>query len=269
MLLHNSLSPIAFSLGPLSIRWYGLGFAFSFLLGEWLVRKMLEREKLPAMDTGRLVTYALFGTVLGARLVHCLFYDPVYYLVEHPWKILAVWEGGLASHGGVLGLVAAVAIASRAQPPGSLMLLLDRVTIPAALGGAVVRLANFANSEILGIATSGPYGVVFDAVDPIPRHPVQLYEAAAYLLLCAVLAVLYLRTSARLRRGLLTGVFLVGIFSARLLLEPLKVPQAAYETGFWVSVGQSLSIPFLLVGLFMVVRSLLRAPMAQASVTRA
>lgn len=231
MPLHNSLSPIAFSIGSLSIRWYGLGFALAFLMGEWVVRTMLVREKLAQIDTSRLVVYALFGTVLGARLVHCVFYDPSYYL-DHPWKIFAVWEGGLASHGGVIGLVLGLAIATRGLPAGMLMLLLDRVTVSAAFGGAIVRLANFANSEILGIPTTSAFGIVFDAVDPVARHPVQLYEAGAYLVLAASLLALYLWTSARLRRGLLTGVFLVGIFSARLLLEPFKVPQAAYESGY-------------------------------------
>ena len=257
MPFHNSLSPIAFAVGPLSVRWYGLGFAFAFLAGEWLVRTMLVREKLATIDTGRLVLFALLGTVVGARLLHCAFYDPVYYL-DHPWKILAVWEGGLASHGGVLGLVLGLAVALRGQPAGTLTLLLDRITVPAALGGAIVRLANFANSEIVGIPTNSAFGIVFDAVDTVARHPVQLYEAAAYLVLGAGLLALYGWTSVRLRRGLLTGLFLVGIFSARLMLEPFKVAQAAYESGYWVSVGQSLSIPFLLVGLVLVARALMR-----------
>lgn len=254
MPLHNSLSPIAFSVGPLSIRWYGLGFALAFLIGEWAVRKMTEREKLAYMDTSQLMVYALLGTVLGARLAHCFIYDPAYYL-EHPLKIFAIWEGGLASHGGVVGLIAGVMIALRGQPAGSLLLLLDRITIPAALGGAIVRLANYANSEILGIPTQGSFGIVFDAVDQVARHPVQLYEAAAYLALCALLTALYFLTGARLRQGLLTGVFMVGVFSARLLLEPFKVPQAAYEAGFWASVGQTLSVPFLVLGVVMIMRS--------------
>jgi prolipoprotein diacylglyceryltransferase len=132
------------------------------------------------------------------------------------------------------------------------------VTISAAFGGAIVRVANFANSEILGIPTARNFGVVFDAVDQIARHPVQLYEAAAYLALTVLLFMFYQRTDARSRRGLLTGVFMVGIFSTRLLLEPCKVQQATYEAGYWASVGQSLSIPFVIIGLTLVARRLLR-----------
>lgn len=258
MTIHNSLSPIAFDIGPLSIRWYGLGFALAFLIGEWAVRKMIQREKLPDVDSSRLLISVLICTVLGARLVHCLVYDPAYYL-SHPLKIFAIWEGGLASHGGVVGLIIGLAIASRALPTVSLTLLLDRISIPAAFGGAIVRLGNYANSEILGIPTSGPFGIVFDAVDQIARHPVQLYEGSVYLTLSGILLALYFRTDARSRQGALTGVFLIGVFSARLLLEPLKVPQAAYESGFFASVGQTLSVPFLIYGIYMLIRSSKRA----------
>jgi len=257
MQIHNHLSPIAFSLGPLIIRWYGIGFALAFLLGEWSVRKMLAREQLPQVDTSKLMMSALIGTVIGARIVHCIFYDPTYYLAN-PLKVFAVWEGGLASHGGVVGLIIGLGLATRNLPSGSLVILLDRVTISAAFGGAIVRIANFANSEILGIPTAGNFGVVFDAVDQIARHPVQIYEAAAYFALATILFLLYQRTDARSRSGMLTGVFMVGIFSARLLLEPFKVQQATYEAGYWASVGQSLSIPFVIIGLTLVARGSLR-----------
>ncbi len=197
---------------------------------------------------------ALIGTVIGARIVHCLFYDPTYYLAN-PLKVFAVWEGGLASHGGVVGLIIGLGLATRNLTRASLMILLDRVTISAAFGGAIVRVANFANSEILGIPTARNFGVVFEAVDQIARHPVQLYEAAAYLYLSGLLLVLYLWTDVRSRQGLLTGVFMIGIFSARLLLEPFKMPQASFEAGNWASVGQMLSIPFVVLGIALVIRS--------------
>lgn len=253
MSFHNHLDPIAFAIGPLTIHWYGIAFAAAFVLGESIVRVMLEREGRSGIDSGSLVLYAIVGTVLGARIMHCAFYDPQFYLT-HPWKVFAVWEGGLASHGGVIGLVIALIVATRNMAPKTWILLLDRITIPAAIGGAIVRVANFVNSEILGLPTGGPFGVIFDAVDQIPRHPVQLYEAAAYLALGALLFCLYARTAARDTPGRLTGVFLLGVFSARLLLESFKVPQAAYEAGMLVSVGQMLSVPFLGIGLLLVWR---------------
>ena len=253
MPFHNHLDPIAFAVGPFAVHWYGIAFALIFVLGEWFIGKCLVREGRLDIDTGRLFLYALGGTVLGARIVHCAFYDPQYYL-SYPWKIFAVWEGGLASHGGVLGLVIALMLANRAGPPGTLVFLLDRISIPAALGGGLVRLANFVNSEILGLPTNGPFAVVFDAVDAIPRHPVQLYEAACYFVLGLLLIGLYFRTAARRKAGLLTGVFLVGTFSARLLLERFKIPQAAFEGAWWMSMGQALSLPFIGVGLLLILR---------------
>ncbi len=228
---------------------------------------MLEWEQLPQVDTSRLMMSALIGTVIGARIVHCAFYDPTYYLANQS-KVFAIWEGGLASHGGVIGLIIGLGLATRNLPRCSLMMLLDRVTISAAFGGAIVRIANFANSEILGIPTEGNFGVVFDAVDQIARHPVQLYEAAAYFALTALLFMFYLRTNARSRIGMLTGVFMAGIFSARLLLEPFKVQQATYEAGYWASVGQSLSIPFVFIGLTLVARGFLRDKAICSETTR-
>lgn len=259
MAIHSQLNPIAFTIGPLSVHWYGIAFAATFVFGEWLVRRMLAREGRSDIDTSRLVLYAMVGAVLGARMVHCAFYDPQYYLAK-PWKILAVWEGGLASHGGVIGLVLGLVVATRKLATGTLVYLLDRITIPSALGGAVVRLANFINSEILGIPTGGAFGVIFDSIDQIPRHPVQLYEAAAYLVLGTFLFGLYSRSTACTKPGKLTGIFLVGIFSSRLLLESFKVPQAAYEGGNLVSVGQALSVPFIALGLLLNLRSASRGP---------
>lgn len=215
---------------------------------------MLEREHLPQEDTSKLMISALIGAVMGARIFHCVFYDPAYYLAN-PLRIFAVWEGGLASHGGVIGLIIGLWFTSRKLPKGSLIMFLDRITIAAAFGGVIVRFANFANSEILGIPTVGAFGVVFEAVDQIARHPVQLYEAAAYLYLSGLLLVLYRWTDVRSRQGLLTGVFMIGIFSARLLLEPFKMTQASFEAGNWASVGQMLSIPFVVLGIALVIRS--------------
>jgi len=251
--IHSQINPIAFTIGPLSVHWYGIAFAGTFVFGEWLVRRMLTSERRTDIDTSRLVVYAMVGAVLGARIVHCAFYDPQYYLT-HPLKIFAVWEGGLASHGGVIGLILGLIVATRKLATGTLLYLLDRITIPSAVGGAVVRLANFINSEILGKPTESSFGVIFDSVDQIPRHPVQLYEAMCYLTLGLILYLAYARTTVRTKPGKLLGIFLIGIFIPRLLLEFFKVPQAAYEDFMSVSVGQVLSIPFIAFGLFLIAR---------------
>lgn len=255
MILHWHFDPIVLSLGPVSIRWYGLLFVGAFLSGQILLSRMFRAEGVDSDIAERLLLYALLGTVIGARLVHCLFYDPGYYL-SHPLAILRIWEGGLASHGGALGLVLGLWIGSRrVDPPIDFVWLLDRVAVVAALGAVFVRVANFLNSEIVGVPTSGSWGVVFQSVDALPRHPVQLYEAGAYLASFAVLWWLYKRFARRPPAGLLLGGFLVLVFAARIGAEFFKVAQAAYEAGQTFTVGQYLSLPFVLVGLALVWRA--------------
>jgi prolipoprotein diacylglyceryltransferase len=140
-------------------------------------------------------------------------------------------------------------------PPRPFLWLVDRVSLPAALGAVFVRVANFLNSEIVGLPTGGHWGVVFEAVDALPRHPVQLYEAAGYLAVAGVLAVLYRRHTVRTPQGLLLGWFLLLVFSLRVAAEVFKTPQAAYEAGMAFSVGQWLSLPFVLLGLALVLRA--------------
>jgi prolipoprotein diacylglyceryl transferase len=259
-ILHWSFNPIALSLGPLAVRWYGLCWGAAFLLGDLSARRILRAHGRTDIDTTGFMTYALFGTILGARLVHCVFYDPAYYLA-HPLRILAIWEGGLASHGGAIGLIAGLALGARRFGAGVPRLtLLDVAAIPAAFGAVLIRVANFLNSEIIGNPTSGSWGVVFESVDAIPRHPVQLYEAAAYLVIWGLLQALLRFDDALARRGYLTGAFLALVFGARLVLEHWKVPQAAYEAGFALSVGQWLSLPFIALGLVLAVRARRAAP---------
>lgn len=248
MLIHWKFDPILFALGPLSIRWYGLLFVAAFYAGQTMVARFFKAEGVAPESAERLMLHALLGTVIGARLVHCLFYDPQYYLAN-PLAILRVWEGGLASHGGALGLLLGLWLASRRQQTRLPFLwLVDRVAIPAALGAVFVRVANFLNSEIVGIPTSGNWGVIFDAVDPLPRHPVQAYEALAYLGIFFVLLAIYRRLGRRTPHGMLSGCFLALVFSVRIAVEFFKVPQAAYESEQMFSVGQYLSLPFLLFG---------------------
>jgi phosphatidylglycerol:prolipoprotein diacylglycerol transferase len=265
MIVHWSFDPVAFALGPLAIRWYGLCWAAAFFGSEFGVRRLLRAVGRADIDVSALIICALAGTVVGARLAHCLFYDPAFYLA-HPLRILAVWEGGMASHGGAVGLVLGLAWGVRRHAPGlALLTLLDVATISSALGAALIRGANFLNSEIVGLPTDGRWGVVFDRVDALPRHPVQLYEAGSYLLIAALLWRVQRRWHALRRPGLLTGWFMTLVFLVRIVLEAWKTPQAAYESGFAISVGQWLSVPFVVLGLALVVRAVLRPPAAAAA----
>jgi prolipoprotein diacylglyceryl transferase len=249
MLIHWQADPVLLQLGPLALRWYGLLFVGAFLVGQWMLARLFRAEGVPAAQAERLLLWALLGTVLGARLVHVLFYDPAYY-AAHPLAVLRIWEGGLASHGGAIGLVLALWWgAHTAVPRLPVLWLVDRATIPSAFGAVLVRTANFVNSEIVGKPTAGGWGVVFDAIDPVPRHPVQLYEALGYLLTFGVLLALYRRRGAATPHGWLFGWFLVLVFGVRLVAEHFKVPQAAYEAGQLLSVGQWLSLPFVGAGL--------------------
>jgi phosphatidylglycerol:prolipoprotein diacylglycerol transferase len=261
MLMHWDFNPIIFTIGPLAIRWYGLLFVGAFIAGQIMMARFFKKEGRPPEHAEQLMLYALFGTILGARLVHCLFYDPSYYL-SNPMAILRIWEGGLASHGGAIGLLLGLWFGCRAMRPTiPFWWLVDRATIPSALGAIFVRLANFLNSEIIGKPTDGSWGIIFDHVDPLfPRHPVQLYEAAAYLLTFLMLFGIYKRQGDKTPQGLLLGCFFLLVFSARLVIEFFKEPQASYEAGQWLSVGQYLSLPFMALGVFFLVRAWRAAP---------
>jgi len=193
------------------------------------------------------------GVALGARLGHCLFYDPVFYL-GHPIEILKIWEGGLASHGAAIGVLLSLFVFTRRENRPSYFWLLDRIVIPVALAGMLIRIGNFFNSEIVGIPTNRSWAVVFESVDAVPRHAVQLYEAFAYGIIFVLLMLVYRRKGKACRQGMLLGMFLVSVFSARFFLEFLKTRQAAYEASLVLSVGQWLSIPFVVLGLILLAR---------------
>jgi prolipoprotein diacylglyceryl transferase len=255
VLFHWKFDPTLFAIGPLVIRWYGLLFVGAFLAGQAVLTRLFKVEGVPPENAERLLVWSLVGTIAGARLAHCLFYDPQFYLAN-PLAILRIWEGGLASHGGAVGMLLGLWLGNRTtRPQLAFLWLIDRVSIPAALGAVFVRVANFLNSEIVGIPTSGGWGVVFDAIDQLPRHPVQLYEAAAYLIIFFLLLTIYRHLGKRTPQGLLFGWFMVLVFSVRVAVEFFKVPQAAYESGQIFSVGQYLSLPFVVFGAVMVLRA--------------
>lgn len=248
-------NPIAFSFGPITVFWYGILFATSILLGLEFMKWAFKLEGKNEATIEPLFLYTVVGIVVGARLGHCLFYDPAFYLAN-PLKIFAVWEGGLASHGGGLGAIIALYFGAKKYKMDFLWLI-DRLIVPTALFGFLVRMGNFMNSEIVGIKTDVSWAIVFTRVDSFPRHPAQLYEAFSYLAIFVLLISIYKFSKAKVQPGLLFGIFLTLVFSARFLIEFIKVKQADYDTSFLLmSTGQALSIPFFLVGLGFIIWSL-------------
>lgn len=251
---HWSAAPEILTIGPFQLRWYSLLFAAGFFIGFYLMRSFYRQEKRSEKDLDTLLWYVLIGTIVGARLGHCLFYEPQYYL-SHPLDILKLWEGGLASHGGTVGVILALYGYARKHPDQPFLWLADRLAIPTALTATFIRIGNFFNSEIYGAITTVPWAVVFERVDPHPRHPTQLYEALAYLPLFFVLWRLYRQgTYARWKPGQPLGLFLVWVFGARLLIEFVKEPQEAFDLGLPLKMGQLLSLPFLVIGLYLLIR---------------
>ncbi len=244
-------NPILFSYGALQVHWYGLLFATAILTGLEFMKWVYRLEKKDENTLEPLFLYAVVGIVIGARLGHVIFYDPDYYWA-HPMKIFAVWEGGLASHGGGLGVLIALYYGCKKYKIDFLWLI-DRLVIPTALFGFFVRMGNFMNSEILGKPSELPWAVVFERVDMIPRHPAQLYEGFSYLIIFFILTYIYKRNYKKLQKGFLFGLFLVLIFTVRFLVEFVKVRQADYSLGIDLTTGQLLSIPFWIAGIaFMV-----------------
>lgn len=248
-----NIDPILFDFGFIKIRWYGLMFALGFVGSFLTMQWMYQREGKDIEELDVLLWYMVIATVVGARLGHTLLYDPAYYLA-HPVKILAIWEGGLASHGAALGIILALFLYQR-KFGDSFLWLLDRVSIPTALASALIRIGNFFNSEILGTPTQQPWGVIFARVDPLPRHPVQLYEACSYLLIYGISIMIYRKQLGK--PGFSFGCFVIMMFSARFLMEYFKTEQAMYDTGLSLTTGQLLSLPFLLLGFACVAWSLL------------
>ena len=229
------------------LRWYGLLFAFGFLLSQRVMYFIYKKEGRALTEVDTLTMYIVIATVAGARLGHVLFYDPVYYF-EHPLKIAATWEGGLASHGGAIGILVALYLFSRKTKVAYLWIL-DRMVIVAALTGCMIRLGNLMNSEMIGLPTSLPWGFVFTRMDNIPRHPAQLYEALYCFFLFIVLFWIWYKYGDRLKNGFLFSWFLIILFSLRFIDEFFKINQEPWEDRLILNMGQILSIPFVLTGI--------------------
>jgi len=268
-----NVGPEIFNLGCLSLRWYGLLFATAFLLGYFLMKKIFRQEDVPVKVLDRLTWYMIFGTFIGARLGHCLFYDWSYFQ-DHILEIFIPvtqtengWEftgfAGLASHGAAIGILAALYIFSRVERR-SYLWILDRAAIVVALSCFFIRVGNLMNSEIFGYPTALPWGFEFvrspewrfPPISAQPCHPTQIYEALAYLGVFVCLYKMYFSKNKEkpYPEGLLLGTFMVTMFSIRFLIEFLKINQVAFEKGMALNMGQLLSIPFIVCGIYLLVR---------------
>lgn len=252
-IINWNVNPVIFSIGPLSPRWYGLLFALSFLIGSAIGTWIFKRENKPAESLDRVLLYMLFGTIIGARLGECLFYNPAYYF-SNPIEIFKVWKGGLASHGAALGLLISLYFYSRKTPGQSFIWILDRAVIVIALGCSFIRLGNLMNSEIIGKPTQSNWGFVFHHIDLLPRHPTQLYESFAYFAVFIILLLLYIKINPNKNPGILTGLCLVLMPVARFILEFLKENQVVFESGWILNMGQKLSIPMILLGIVILLK---------------
>lgn len=246
-----NVDPVMFHLGNWSVRWYGLLFALGFIFGIIIVTRMFKRDNVNKNWIDSLFLYVVIGTVIGARLGHVFFYDWAYYKV-HPAEIIKIWHGGLASHGAAIAIPLMLWLWSRKVSKKSILWALDRIVVPVGLAGACIRTGNLINSEIYGIPTSVPWAFIFIREDNIPRHPTQIYEALAYLIIFAVLMYLFFKTEIRFKEGRIFGWFMLLVFGFRFFIEFLKADQVAFEAGMSLNMGQWLSIPLALVGLFFI-----------------
>lgn len=258
-----NVNPEIFS-GFVTVRWYGLMFAIGFLVGYELVARMFKHEGAPERWLGILLIYVVVATIVGARLGHVFFYEWDVYRLD-PIRILYIWEGGLASHGGTVAIILAVILFSIFVTKKSPLWTFDRLVIAIALVGGLIRLGNLFNSEIFGTATDLPWGFMFvrsrewhELYEGQAVHPTQIYEALCYFALFGLLMWKYWKKNAEARPGLILGVFFIGIFLPRFLIEFIKNDQVAREATMTLNIGQQLSIPFILLGVFLVIYAMIR-----------
>lgn len=254
--------PVLISLGPLAIRWYSLAFVAGFIIGYKIVERMFRHEGAPERWLGTLLLYIMIGTVVGSRLGHVFFYNWEYYS-QHLSEIPKIWEGGLASHGGTIGNIIAIYLFTWLVSKKPASWTFDKLVIPVALVGGLIRLGNLMNSEIYGGYTDLPWGFVFlRNNETMPAHPTQIYEAICYFILFALLMWMYWRRNSEERPWLITGIFFIGIFLPRFLIEYIKNVQEPWEVAmraqYGLDQGQLLSIPFILIGIALVIYAMCR-----------
>ncbi|MBO4263610.1 MAG: prolipoprotein diacylglyceryl transferase [Bacteroidales bacterium] len=259
LFVHWHVDPVLLHLGKFGIRWYSLMFLAGFILGWYLFRWFFRREGISEKLLDPLLLTLVAATIIGARLGHCIFYQPDYYFSSWNgfWEVFMPWQGGLASHGGAIALLLAMWWFTRrhgAREGFDFLWLMDRLCIAVAFVGCLIRLGNLFNSEIYGDTTTLPWGFVFDLRgETEPKHPTQIYEAGSYLLLGLVLLWCYARKLDKVHRGFFFGLFLVGCFGMRFLIEFIKEPQVEFEQAMALDMGQWLSVPFILAGICLLV----------------
>ncbi len=251
-------TPEIVKIGSFALRWYGLLFAAGFFMGLLIVTRMFKAENAPEQWLDKVFISMIVGAVVGARLGHVFFYEWGYYS-QHPGEIIKVWQGGLASHGGAIGVIIALWIFSRFTARRSILWILDKVVVPTALAGCFIRIGNLFNSEILGKKADVAWAFVFKQLPPdqqFPRHPVQIYESLSYLLSFFILYRVYWHTDKKDKPGYMFGLFMVLIWGFRFIWEFFKESQGGFETalGNSLTTGQWLSIPFVLIGLYFMFR---------------
>lgn len=262
------VSPVIFSLGSVSVRWYGLFWALSFYIGYEIISRIFKKEGVPAQNADKLLIYMALGSVIGARLGHCFFYD-FNYFINNPIEIFKIWQGGLASHGGAIGILIALYFYQKKVGVISYVWLLDRLVIPIALGAFFIRMGNLMNSEIYGYETSLPWGFIFvRAGETVAKHPTQFYEGIPYLLLFLLLGWLYLKKRPILPPAFLLSLFAIVMFSVRFLVEFVKLDQSPFEAGMVLNMGQILSLPILIAGIVVMIWTVRQPPQADLRIKK-
>lgn len=261
--IHWNPDPELINILGISVRYYGLLFVSGLILSVYILSWIFKRENIPSEHLDKLSIFGMIGILVGARLGHCLFYEPSYYLSNPLEMILPITfpsgggvkfigYQGLASHGGALGLLIALYFYSR-KTKHSMIDTIDLISVVSGLGAGFIRLANFMNSEIIGMPTTKPWGVIFERVDNLPRHPAQLYEAICYFIIFAIMMILYKKKRDKLKSGFFFGLVLVLIFTARFIIEFFKEDQVGFEDGMTFNMGQLLSVPYIVVGIGFIV----------------
>lgn len=266
-----NVDPVIFHIGSFGLRWYSVLFVSGFVIGWFIFKWFFKREGVPEKLLDPLLYTLLLGTIVGARLGHCLFYQPDYYLGS--WKgfleIFQPWKGGLASHGGAIALVLCMIWFARRYGRDNgfdFAWIMDHLAIATSFAACLIRLGNLFNSEIYGVATNLPWGFVFlRDNETAPKHPTQIYEALSYLLLGICLIWIYRKWLYKTYRGLYIGIFLIWCFGSRFLIEFIKNPQVAFEEGMKLDMGQLLSIPFILFGIGFIIYSFVKKDPAWAA----
>ena len=241
--------PILFQLGPIAIRYYSLMFIIGFISMSYYVKKVFQADGHDPKLVDSLTNHIIVGMIVGARLAHCFFYDPGYYL-SNPHKILMVWEGGLASHGGYLGVIIAVSLFIKKNPKINFLWLMDNIAGPCLFVGGLIRIGNFMNSEIIGKASDLPWAIIFKKVDLVPRHPAQLYEAIGYF--SVAFLYMYLSRKAKgLKNGAVLAIAMILSFLFRFFVEFAKDNQSTISDSLPINMGQILSLCFMMGGVYL------------------